>query len=31
MRKLHELEKEYIMEYYPKFGPKAVSEKLGRS
>lgn len=31
MRKLHQLEKEYILENYPLFGPKIVSEKLGRS
>jgi hypothetical protein len=31
MARLHELEKEYILENYPKFGPKIVSEKLNRS
>ena len=29
--KLHELEKEYILENYPKFGLKTVCEKLNRS
>ena len=31
MRQLHQLEKEYILENYPLFGPKLVSEKLNRS
>lgn len=30
-KKLHELEKEYILENYPKFGLKVVCEKLNRS
>ena len=30
-KRLHESEKEYILENYPKFGLKVVSEKLNRS
>lgn len=31
MARLHELEKEYILQNYSQFGPKLVSEELGRS
>lgn len=31
MARLHKLEKEYILENYPKFGPKIVAKKLNRN